>query len=289
MIITLGSLPENSKRIQPPPNLREPSTTTVCPLRWQECISNKGRDIYRCLALRHTISVLLFPYLLCISDKSQYLLFEGFLDLTRCLFIPTTHRVNLPEIQINKTIESCYHPLSYSSYSQSELTLKSYYDIISWNHHHDQIRGHYDYANIQGVDRLKVYWQFWTLGHSSCVHVVWTCCHVRLRAHPKWSTLISYHKVAHQKRSCHSSLVTCSWFKSLRTTGCITGHLSENLVLPCPFSSAEVMIDQCWLTFSFTWYFRLIRYWLGLLPFNHGSFYAVFLRRKYVILSIHNT
>ena len=44
----------------------------------------------------------------------------------------------------------------------------------------------------------------------------------------------------HQKRFCHSSLVTCSWLSSFRTTGFISGHLSENLILPCPLNNAEV-------------------------------------------------
>lgn len=41
-----------------------------------------------------------FPYLLCITDESQYLQLKGLLNLTRCLLIPATHRVNLPEKSI---------------------------------------------------------------------------------------------------------------------------------------------------------------------------------------------
>lgn len=47
-----------------------------------------------------------------------------------------------------------------------------------------------------------------------------------------WST--------NQNKFCHSSLVTCSWFNSFNTTGFISGHLSTNLMLPCPLNKAEV-------------------------------------------------
>lgn len=48
----------------------------------------------------------------------------------------------------------------------------------------------------------------------------------------------------HQKRFCHSSLVTCSCLRSFSTTGCISGHLSANFVLPGPFKSDDMAVPN---------------------------------------------
>ena len=66
-----------------------------------------------------------------------------------------------------------------------------------------------------------------------------------LRYHICMHTSIHYSldaelRVAHQNKFCHSSRVTCSCLSSFKTTGCMSGHLSANLVLPGPFSKEDM-------------------------------------------------